>query len=295
LAAAPGTRGDGAVDLQSDRNEAAHIASGEFSVLIGGRRNQAISSHSTVINGYGNAANASYALLGNGINNQVTVTGNSYSTILNGTNNQVKKGVGTILSGDNNVVDGSNSSILHGNGNLVSTNYSVVLNGNQALARSQRTTLIAPAAGFNNVLGSCQTGYYMLRGISSGTTAVRLCSDGAATAALENQLLVSGAATGVAGYVISGIIQVHGVLNGGGSVGHAVRRFSLKNIGGTTSEVYGLTTPSVVGTDSLPAGWTVTLSADNSLDCLNVSCVGATGQTVRWVAYIEYIETAIST
>jgi len=65
----------------------------------------------------------------------------------------------------------------------------------------------------------------------------------------------------------------------------------LKNVGGTTSEIFA---PQTLGTDTA-TGTSIAITADNTNDSLKIECTGISGETWQWQAYIlwsEYIWTA---
>jgi hypothetical protein len=140
---------------------------------------------------------------------------------------------------------------------------------------------MAHAGGFLDVQGTCQMVSLMLRGESTGTTTVRLTSDGSGTATSSNQFTLA------SGTSMAFLIHVIGVQNTGSNVGHAIRRTAVKNTAGTMQTVYAA---SAVGSDFLPASWVVAIGIDDTLDCLTVTCNAAAGQTVKWAAYIEAVE-----
>jgi hypothetical protein len=65
-----------------------------------------------------------------------------------------------------------------------------------------------------------------------------------------------------------------------------VRQYSIKNVGGTTSEVYAAVT---VGTDNA-AGTSIALSANDTNDALKIEVTGVTDETWRWVASVDAVE-----
>lgn len=71
------TRGDNAVDLQSERANAAEAATGDNSTIAGGQANAASALHSTVGGGSGNTAQAAGATVAGGADN--TASGNRAS------------------------------------------------------------------------------------------------------------------------------------------------------------------------------------------------------------------------
>ena len=81
------------------------------------------------------------------------------------------------------------------------------------------------------------------------------------------------------------------VFKGNSASAHFVRQYSVKNSGGTTSQVYAAQT---IGTDSA-ASTSVTLSASDANDQLVVECTGIASETWRWVASVDAVEVSWAT
>jgi hypothetical protein len=93
------------------------------------------------------------------------------------------------------------------------------------------------------------------------------------------------------GKVIACTINISGVSSTGGAVAHYVRQYAVKNVGGTSSEVYA---PVTIGTDNA-AGTTIALSANNADDTLRIAVTGIAAETWRWVASVDAVEIAYGT
>jgi hypothetical protein len=93
------------------------------------------------------------------------------------------------------------------------------------------------------------------------------------------------------GKVIACTINISGVSSTGGAVAHYVRQYAVKNVGGTSSEVYA---PVTIGTDNA-AGTTIALSANNGDDTLRIAVTGIAAETWRWVASVDAVEIAYGT
>ncbi|MCK5582143.1 MAG: hypothetical protein KAI33_00040, partial [Elusimicrobiales bacterium] len=81
---AGGIRGMGAVDLQAIRNFVDEVASGDYSVLGGGRENKATTSYAMISGGYMNTVSSYAATVAGGVNNMVN---GQYGVIGGGLNN----------------------------------------------------------------------------------------------------------------------------------------------------------------------------------------------------------------
>jgi hypothetical protein len=315
LAVAPGTRGDGAVDLQSDRNAVTQVASGLKSVLIGGARNTAsgdytavlagfgnsatatnfatvinggnngaTAGYATIVNGEGNGVNSTYGFVGNGNNNNVTGSATN-STVLNGSNNTASNAYSAVLAGLNNTASGNNAMVLCGNTNTAAAEYGTILHGFNANIASTRPRHLAMAhAGRFSVDGDCQYMSLMLRRVSTSSTAVNLTSDGNAPTA-DNQIAIPN------NKILLGQLFLVAVSSTGGSTWNVMRRFGYFNNNGTVALVGTVNEIGTVVTG--PAGWGVTVS--NSGATIQIACTGAAATTVRWAAYVEWIEMTLGT
>jgi hypothetical protein len=78
------------------------------------------------------------------------------------------------------------------------------------------------------------------------------------------------------------------VKSDGSAVAHYIRQYALKNVAGTTTEVYA---PVTIGTDNA-AGTTIALSANDTNDALKVEVTGITSEIWRWVASVDAVEIA---
>jgi hypothetical protein len=73
---------------------------------------------------------------------------------------------------------------------------------------------------------------------------------------------------------------------------HYIRKFGIKNVGGTTELIGSVTS---IGTDyESSAGLDVTITADNTNDLLNVSVTGIASTTLRWVGVVRATEVEIA-
>jgi len=88
------------------------------------------------------------------------------------------------------------------------------------------------------------------------------------------------------GKVFAFTINISGVKSDGSAVAHYLRQYCLKNVAGTTSEVYA---PVTIGTDNA-AGTSIALSANDTNDALKVEVTGIASETWRWVAAVDAVE-----
>ena len=146
--------------------------------------------------------------------------------------------------------------------------------------RADRFAMIAYAQGQFSAQGDAQRARFVLRCKTTTNTAVQMALDGITTY------------LGIpSGKVIACTINISGVSSTGGAVAHYVRQYAVKNVGGTSGEVYA---PVTIGTDNA-AGTVIALSANNGDDTLRIAVTGIAAETWRWVASVDAVEIAYGT
>ncbi len=134
-------RGANAVDLQTDRNGATQVASGNQSVVGGGMRNTASAAQSTVSGGYQNTASNAGASIGGGSQNIAsgvtsTVAGGNknnatgYETFIGGGNQNLANNDYAVVAGGSGNTAGQDAFVGGGSGNTASGYYGTILGGN---------------------------------------------------------------------------------------------------------------------------------------------------------------------
>jgi hypothetical protein len=83
--------------------------------------------------------------------------------------------------------------------------------------------------------------------------------------------------------IIAGTISLVGARTDGSAIAHYVRQFCLKNVAGTTSEVYA---PVTIGTDNA-AGTSIAITANDTNDALKIEVTGIAAQNWRWQAVVQ--------
>ncbi len=259
-------RGNYAVDLQIERSNANHIASALSSFVANGY-NAASGNYSAAL-GFGNSASGSPSFCAgqsNAASGLLSFCGGGRSNVASGTGAFI--GAGT---------DGGAIS-----GNTASGTGTGILSGFNALA--DRRGMQAHANGaFNSTSGSgdAQRARFVLRNKTTTNSAVELFLDGSAT-----RLTIP------SGKVLGLTINITGIKSDGTAVAHYLRQYALKNVAGTTTEVYA---PVTIGTDNA-AGTTIALSANDTNDALKVEVTGIAAETWRWVASVDAVEIAYGT
>lgn len=137
-------RGQYATDFQKQRFTAARVASGNYSVIAGGRENTASGSDSVVCGGSTNTASNFYSTIGGGSSNTAS---NLYSTIGGGYANQASGEWSTIGGGTTNRTTGPACTVAGGNLNQATDSYSTIGGGIGNYSTGQYATV---AGGFGN-------------------------------------------------------------------------------------------------------------------------------------------------
>jgi hypothetical protein len=122
------SRGTNAVDLQSARTAATQVASGNYSVIGGGRGNTASSWYATVGGGLENTASGGAATVGGGSTN--TASG-SYATVGGGWENTASNDYATVGGGYLNAAIGIDATVGGGWVNIAS-NFAATVGGGQS-------------------------------------------------------------------------------------------------------------------------------------------------------------------
>ncbi len=150
------TRGVAAVDLQSVRDSSSQVASGDYSVIGGGKENTASSYGTTVSGGYNNTASGpvsfSVAAIGGGYGN---VASNYYATVAGGGGNTASGDRSSIGGGNVNTASAYATTIGGGKNNTASY-YGATVSGGLANTASVGFTPTV-SGGYNNTASNVYT------------------------------------------------------------------------------------------------------------------------------------------
>lgn len=248
-------RGTYAVDLQQYRVSAGAtgVASGNYSIIIGGQSNTASGLSSAVLGGGGGAAGTA------SVQNATCIGGTAsgtYSFCHNGT---------------------------------ASGSYAVSL-GRSAVA--QISGKYAYSSGFFALFGDAQLGVYVLRAATSDTTSQVLTTD-AAVAATTNTITLPNnrvyrfqAAVTLNSATVGTGSTVYGVLGGSWIITGLIRR------GANAASTALIGTPTVTSEfiDSSISAATIAVTADTTLGCVSFTVTGLATTNMRWTAVVHVTE-----
>lgn len=256
-------RGTNAVDLQVQRSGSWQVASGQNS-LVAGQGNTASALNCIAMGRLCSSSNSS-----------------AYGTIAMGDMSTASNNA-SIAIGRSNSASGSSATALGFAGTASGT--AAMTFGFSAVANREGMLAYANGNYANNgssSVGDAQVVKFVVRGKTTTNSAVDLAggAGGAVFIGIPS------------GKVMSCLINISGVKSDGSAVAHYIRQYAVKNVGGTSSEVYA---PVTIGTDNA-AGTTIALSANNTDDTLRIAVTGIAAETWRWVASVDAVEIAYGT
>lgn len=250
-------RGAGAVDFQTERTAANQVASGISSFIGSGLNNMAAGGVSTIAGGMSNVCLGDFAVS------------------LGGVANTSSGGFSTTCGGNTTLASG-NASIVAGGWVSRSTGPYAFSTGLYALS-DRHAQFSHSSGGFGGGVGSGQAIRLMFKQLTTNATPTRMDIDqgGGGFAVTLTKM-------------VSGTLQITALQSTGAKACHFTRKFSIKNIAGTTSLVGAVST---VGTDVTDdAGLTVAITANNTTDQLDVTVTGIAGETYRWLGLLDAVE-----
>jgi len=262
-------------------------------VVVGGGNNQATGSYSFIGGGgdAGTAANRNVAsgdwsVVGGGFKNQAT---GPQCVIVGGSNNSASQTESFVGSGTGNQATGSRSVISGGYVNLANGDYSVVVGGTYGTTRGINGSIVFPSgyAPISTTSGVSQSRLLILARQTTDATATVLATDGG-TAGTNNQLILPNNSA----YYFKGsiIANVTGAADGAAwSFEGAIMR------GANAASTVLIGTPmlnrvAVANGTGASTTWVVALTADTSNGGLAVTVTGVASTTIRWVAKLETTE-----
>jgi hypothetical protein len=88
------------------------------------------------------------------------------------------------------------------------------------------------------------------------------------------------------GFIHHYFIIITGIKSDGSASAHYMRQYAIKNVNGTTSEVFA---PVTIGTDTA-SGTSISITANDTNDALKIECTGILNETWRWHAQVHCTE-----
>lgn len=261
-------RGANAIDLQTSRTAATQVASAPDGICIGkNNTSTAVAGISGISIGF-TCNSQSGVAIGNNCSSY-------YAGFACGEGATVTNQDGTAIG---RAVSASGSSMAIGTFCTASALASQAT-GDQCVA--DRRGMRARATGRFAAQGDRQSVDFILANrTTDGTTAVTLFLDGS-----------SARLTIPSGKILFATAQLVGSKSDGTTVATYMRKFAIKNVGGTTTLVGSVET---IGTD-VAAGTSFSITADDTNDAVNAAVIGINGETWRWVMTVYGVELAYGT
>lgn len=222
-------------------------------------------------------ASGNFSVIGGGANNTAR---ENYTFVGGGRGNTAQGAAGadvfcSVVGGDANSAQASFASVGGGYQNNALSDSAFVAGGRQA--RADRIGMFAHSAGQFAANGDAQSGRFVLRCKTTTNSAVEMALNGSTT-----YLTIP------SGKVLFCNIKVVGSRSDGSAVATYERQYAVKNVAGTSSEIYA---PVVIGTD-FASGTSLSLTTNNTGDYISIQPTGVSAQTWRWVAVVDAVEVA---
>ena len=310
-------RGSYAVDWQMHRATAAQVATGNYSVVLGGSSNTAsqdysvvggrqntVTGYSAIAAGYLNQTQNTYCFIGSGQSNtasgqysvitggQSNTSSGAYSAIVGGSNNLVS-GTNSIAGGDTNTVAGTHSTSFGSNNNITNTS-------TLSFALGERNNI---ANGINVIALGCKSQSVQIQEAiihAHGDFGIPSVSDGAA----QQELYVFRATTtdnsgtdmwsGVDGYMDSIAIYTDStytfemlVTARRSDANNESAGWKITGIVHNNGAVTFVGSPTVTAIGSSFVGGTASVSLYIGGSGLYISATGINGKTIRWVCVVN--------
>lgn len=284
-------RGQYAIDLSTTRGNAANVASGNYSVLIG-QGSQASGTSSTAI-GQTASSTGEYALS----------IGMAYFGATASNMRSIAIGARTVCSGQEALAIGGgtytqttasgSSSIAIGTANTASGGYSTSIGadwsvasgyGSYAFGFGSNTHSIQGRQSrtyYNTVQGDCQKSEFFLSVRTTGNTATTLTVAGGAASSTNQVILTNQSAYRFKGTIIG---------KQSGSTNVAAWDVDGLIVRGANAAATTLVVSNVNVVDNTPTFGTPTLAADTTNGGLRVQVTGVAATNIQWTAIIETTE-----
>jgi len=253
-------RGTNAVDLQSQRDADAKVASGTEAVISGGANNTASNLNCTICGGTGNTASGSYATVTGGVFNEAS---GSTTVITGGTTNAANSELAA-------VVGGSNNSAL--------APVAIVVGGSYGLADHNGERVFSSRG---SVSGGDQSGVIICAGQTTDASKTEIFCSGDSGA----RFTVSADTA----YSISWLCFA--MTSGGTDIGDWTNNATIAYRQGSGNIT--LTAPlaannPVDGVGASYAAWALDISADTGNQSVKIEVTGAASKTINWRVILQY-------
>lgn len=208
------------------------------------------------------------------------------ATISGGKNGRAAGQNSTISGGADNTALNTGSTVGGGVNNSARGTYSTIPGGRDADTRGISGAFAYANGRFGTLDGSAQIRTIPMRAEISGTTAATLTSDGGAATASNTSVIAEDHAT-----AFTGLFVAHET--GGASRTWKIEGAIKRGTGAGSVAFVGTPTVTVIAGDTGTAAWTLTLTADLTLDALLVAIALDIGQTGAAFGRVDFVEVSI--
>lgn len=277
-------RGSNSTDTQMVRSNASEVASGTNSAVISGRRNTASGAQSAVVGGFIGVASGQGAFVGGGGETGGSVGGTAsgnQSATLGGYQNTASGNQAAVIGGSTTTCSGRSAFSGGAEGSTASGTVSSVFGGAaKADKRCQMTH------GYREFVaaGDAQSSRLGVRGTTTDATPTELFNSDVASERITIAAKTAWHFT----------VRITALTSSAGSYAVFTRQGMLVRDNSNNTTLIG--TNDTIGTDkgsnagSPPAGWAVSITADDTNEALKVTVTGAAATTIRWLAVIDLVE-----
>ena len=253
-----------------------NVASGNQSGVLGGQQNTASGTNGFVGGGAYNSASSSFTVVGGGNSNQAT----AYASFVPGGFGNVASGNYTHSVGFFNT-SSADYSYSYGHQNIANATYGVAF-GFQANTLAIKNRIAISSGQFASA-GDCQTSKFILKVLTTGGAATNVTTDGTAYVIGSNNYIQL---SNQSAYRFKGTI----VGKQQGSTNSAVWDIDGFIVRGANAAATTLNISNVTLVQNTPGWGTPTLAADTTIGCLQVQVTGSAATNIRWIANIETTE-----
>jgi hypothetical protein len=261
--------GGGDAGTAAQRN----LASGDWSVVVGGLSNQAVGNNSVVTGGQSNQVQS----------------GATWSAIVGGSNCSIGTNSSSGVAGGNACsipTNTFNAIALGGRQNAATGSYSAVIGGNRGTSRAIVGNAVFSSCAFPiaDSAGVSQAALLVLGVQTTDATATALRSDTSAAGTTNQVILPNNSAYFFRGEVISG------VTGGGNTKGWTIEGVIKRGANAASTALVG--TPTVVSAfaDAGAATWAIAVTADTTNGGIRVTFTGQAATTIRTVCQLRTTE-----
>ena len=209
-------------------------------------------------------------------------TASSISSVVLGSTGTVCSGVRSVALGCTGKTISGESSFSFGSN--ISENYCVGLNGTSDRMGMLSHGTLGNVTNFNSSK-RVQSVELILKQRTTGTAPTNMVIDG--DGGSERFVTIP------SNLAMFGQVDICAIQEStGAEAAHYIRKFGIRNVGGTTELIGSITT---IGTDyESSAGLEIVLTANNDNDRLNISVTGLSSTNLRWVGVIRATEVELS-